>query len=80
LQWAAESLAALGCKDAVPALERLYCHPDHFVRWSAISNLIQLDYNKGVSMLVHASSADDHPHLRTAARKSLEMLEDQSIS
>lgn len=74
LQWAAESLAVLGSEDSVPALEKLCTHPDHFVRWSAISNLIQLDFEKGVSLLKQASRSDDHPHIRNVAQKSLQIL------
>ena len=79
LQWAADTLVELECINAVPALEHLYGHPDHFVRWSAISNLIQLDSQKGTLLLEKASLNDVHPHVRNAARKSLEMLRDQPI-
>jgi len=76
LQWAAECLSELECVDSVSAFEKLYKHPDHFVRWSAISNLIQLDLQKGISLLKKASVNDGHPHVRDAAQRSLKMLLD----
>jgi len=75
LQWAAECLSELECLDSVSSFESLYNHPDHFVRWSAISNLIQIDFQKGVTLLKKASTYDCHPHIRNAAVKSLRGLE-----
>ena len=80
LQWAAESLVELASTDSAPALEKLYTHPDHFVRWSALSNLIQLDYEKGIALLRQAAANDDHPHVKDAASRSIEMLSVSHVS
>ncbi len=74
LQWAAESLVELASENSAPSLEKLYTHPDHFVRWSALSNLIQLDYEKGIALLRQAAVSDHHPHVKDAASRSIEML------
>ncbi|MFN0141369.1 MAG: HEAT repeat domain-containing protein [Pyrinomonadaceae bacterium] len=74
LQWAAECLSVLGNSESAKALEKLYSHPDHFVRWSALSNLIQIDFESGVALLQSAVDSDDHPHVRKAANESLRML------
>ena len=78
IQYAANTLVELECEEAIPSLKSLCDHPDHFVRWSSISNLIQLDYEAGIAMINRALD-DKHPHVRNAARQSLNMLESNSV-
>ncbi len=46
----------------------------HFVRWKAIQTLIDIDLSRGLKELDYAQSNDPHPHVRNAARRSLDAL------
>lgn len=77
IEWALETLVEMDCFDSIKNIENLYNHPDHFVRWAAVSSLIQIDFDRGYQLLSMAS-LDEHPHVRNAAQKSLQMLSNQS--
>ena len=67
-------LTALDHTEAVPVIAALYDHPDHFVRWSAVCGVMDLDPSQG-ARLVHRALQDAHPHVRRAARRSLDRYE-----
>lgn len=46
----------------------------HFVRWKAMQTLIEVDTQRGLDELAYARVNDPHPHIRTAARRSLDAL------
>jgi HEAT repeat protein len=71
LEYTFALLAALGHTEAAPTMAALYEHPDHFVRWSAIRRVIELDPAIGEA-LVHRALNDVHPHVRRAAQRTLE--------
>jgi hypothetical protein len=71
LEYAMALLAALDHTEAVPVIATLYDHPDHFVRWSAVRRVMDLDPSLG-TQLVHRALQDVHPHVRRAAQRSLE--------
>ena len=48
--------------------------PDHFVRWEAAKTILKLDTSLGIDLLKTAASNDSHPHVRTAAKKTLKNL------
>jgi hypothetical protein len=74
IEYAIALLAALDHTEAVPVIAALYDHPDHFVRWSAVCRVMDLDPSEGVH-LVHRALQDPHPHVRRAARRSLDCIE-----
>lgn len=53
-----------------PLRQVLNEHPDHFVRWSAVRSLLQIDNAIGIEAL-KKSLHDFHPHVRNAAVKTL---------
>lgn len=73
LEFAAQTLAALGDTRAVANLKSLCEHPDHFVRWSALRCLMRLDSRTGLEILRRAQD-DLHPHVRNAATRALQKI------
>ena len=74
LDYAMALLAALEHREAAPVIATLYDHPDHFVRWSAVRRVIELDTALGTP-LVYRALTDPHPHIRRAAQRSVERYE-----
>jgi hypothetical protein len=74
LEYAMMLLAALEHTEAAPAIATLYDHPDHFVRWSAVRRVMELDPSLG-EPLVRRALNDIHPHVRRAAQRSIERYE-----
>jgi hypothetical protein len=71
LEYAMALLAALDHTEAAPVIAGLYDHPDHFVRWSAVRRVTELDPSLG-AQLVQRALQDAHPHVRRAAQRSLD--------
>lgn len=74
LEYAMMLLAALEHTEAAPTIASLSDHPDHFVRWSAVRRVMELDASLGES-LVRRALNDIHPHVRRAAQRSIERYE-----
>jgi hypothetical protein len=72
-EFAAEVLGRIGDQESASVLEALYEHPAHFVRWMALQSLGSLDYRRAFRLL-HRAVDDEHPHVRAAARKTLDQL------
>ncbi len=70
IEFACRLLARLGAARDVPALEEITVHPDHFVRWTALQSIVELDFARG-RQLVEAALDDPHPHIQSAARRFL---------
>ena len=68
IEFACRLLARLGDRRDVPALEEVTVHPDHFVRWTALQSIVQLDLARG-NELIEAALDDPHPHIRRAAHR-----------
>jgi hypothetical protein len=73
MDFAARTLARMDYEPAVPTLEDMYNHPRHFVRWAAVRELVLLDPVRGRALLERAAS-DPHPHVRNAAKRTLEKM------
>jgi hypothetical protein len=73
IDYAMTLLSALGHTAAAPVIATLLDHPDHFVRWSAVRRVMELDPALG-EPLVHRALTDPHPHVQRAAQRSLERL------
>jgi len=63
-------ISALNEPRFIPHLKRLYNHPSHFVRWTAVRTMLQLSQPEG-QRLLRKACADPHPQLREAARTLL---------
>ena len=74
IQFACKTLATMGYAPAAASMQALGAHPDHHVRWTAITSLLDLDFEIGVAAL-EAAQNDIHPHLRAASTASLKSLE-----
>ena len=73
IDYAMTLLSALEHTAAAPVMATLSDHPDHFVRWSAVRRVMELDPDLGTSLLYRALT-DSHPHVQRAAQRSLERL------
>jgi hypothetical protein len=70
VEFACRTLARLGSAADVPALEGVVAHPDHFVRWTALQAIVELDFDRGRD-LIERALVDPHPHIRSAAARFL---------
>lgn len=77
IEMSANFLGSIQDRAALPILESLMNHAEHFIRWTAIKNILRIDLVQGQAALVQGSR-DPHPHVRRASQKTLENL-DQSI-
>ncbi len=73
LEYLAWTLVELGDPASVPAIEEVFAHPAHFVRWTAVRTAMELDADRGAALLARAAD-DPHPHVRTAARRARDQL------
>ena len=73
IQSACRALANMGYVGAAETVAALSEHPDHHVRWSSVVTLLELDFRRGVHALENSLS-DAHPHIRMAAKQSLDSL------
>ena len=72
-------LAEAGLPESAPVLEKLFAtHPAREVRWGALRAMTDVSPGRLPAMLRQAVRSDPHPHIRNAARKSLENMRRQS--
>ena len=74
IQMIATLVRKLGHKAAVPALAGLLDHPDFFVRWHVMRELIGLDPLAALPHLARMAENDPHPEARRAARATLDKI------
>ncbi len=77
MEHALQMLAEIGDTDDARAIEPLTQFPMHAVRWSAIGTAFRLGHPERRE-LVERATGDPHPHVRHAARKTLETLGESS--
>jgi hypothetical protein len=68
-------LRKLGCDAALPAMVDLLDHPDFFVRWHVMREMLGLDAAAALPHLKRMAATDPHPDPRRAARLVLDRLE-----
>lgn len=68
-------LRKLDCAAAVPAMAAFLDHPDFFVRWHVMKELLGLDLAAALPHLKRMAARDPHPEARRAARSVLDGLE-----
>lgn len=75
LEYALAVLSELGGSDrerSVALVTALLEHPTYFIRWRAVHALNALSPEKAFESLKRLASTDPHPHVRDAARRTLE--------
>lgn len=72
-QYMAEILGAMGNRQSIEPLAKLCKYDAHFVRWSALESLINVDYEMGIKTLYHFLN-DPHPHIQKGAQQALKMF------
>jgi hypothetical protein len=75
LQMITTLLRKLGCDAALPAMADLLDHPDFFVRWHVMKEMLGLDARAALPHLKRMAATDPHPDPRRAARTVLDRLE-----
>jgi len=67
-------LRKLGCEGAFEAVAAEIGHPDFFVRWHAMRELLGIDAQAALPHLKRMAAHDPHPDARRAARSVLDRL------
>jgi len=67
-------LRKLDCAAAFPAIAGFLDHPNFFVRWHVIRELLGLDATAALPLLERMATSDSHPETRRTARTVLERL------
>jgi hypothetical protein len=75
IQMIATLLRKLDCAAAVPAMVALLDHPDFFLRWHVMKELLGLDAAAALPHLKRMAARDLHPEARRAARAVLDRIE-----
>lgn len=75
IQMVTTLLRKLGCEAALPAMADLLDHPDFFVRWHVMREMLGVDARAALPHLKRMAAADPHPDPRRAARAVLDRLE-----
>ena len=68
-------LRKLDCAAAFPAIARFLDHPNFFVRWHVMRELLGLDATTALTHLKRMATSDPHPETRTTARAVLDRLQ-----
>ena len=79
IQMIATLLRKLGCRDGFAALAAFLDHPDFFVRWHVMRELLGLDLAAALPLLERMAARDPHPETRRAARVTLDRIESGSL-
>jgi hypothetical protein len=68
-------LRKLGCAEAFEAVAGFIDHPDFFVRWHVMRELLGIDAETALPHLKRMAAHDPHPDARRAARSVLDRLD-----
>jgi HEAT repeats len=75
IQMVTTLLRKLGCDAALPAMADLLDHPDFFVRWHVMREMLGVDARAALPHLKRMAATDPHPDPRRAARAVLDRIE-----
>jgi hypothetical protein len=75
IQMIATLLRRLGCDAAFPTLAGFLDHPDFFVRWHVMRELLGIDGEAALPHLKRMAARDPHDDVRRAARAVLDRLQ-----
>ncbi len=70
-------LGQLGDNSSIDVLKKLLSHSKHNVRWEAMRNLMNLNFDEGVKMLKTLEN-DPHPEIKKAVIDTFKLIENQS--
>ena len=70
----------LGCEDGFAPVAAFLSHPDFFVRWHVMKELLGIDAEAALPHLKAMAARDPHPEPRRAARAVLDRIEAPSAS
>ena len=73
-------LRKLDAGRAVPEMAAFLDHPNFFVRWHVMRDLLALDAAAAMPHLKRMAARDPHPETRRCARKVLDGIESGSIA
>lgn len=73
LEHTCDLLGKIGCLDSIPVLEKFIEHDNFNVRWEAVKSIMSISTDRGVTVLKNLVN-DKHPHIRKAAKNSLERI------
>ena len=79
VQMIATLLRKLARADALPVLEGMLEHPDFFVRWHVMRELLGLDSAAALPHLKRMAARDPHADVRRTARDVLERIESGTL-
>jgi hypothetical protein len=68
-------LRKLGCDEAFPTIAGFLDHPDFFVRWHVMRELLGIDAETALPHLKRMAARDPHGDVRRAARSVLDQLQ-----
>jgi len=68
-------LRKLGCEGAFQPVAAFLDHPDFFVRWHVMKELLGIDAEAALPRLKRMAAGDPHPEARRAARSVLDRLD-----
>jgi len=74
LFFATKLLGQIPRRRSLDNLEALSQHDAHFVRWTAIQSMFNVDFDAGLARLRRAAENDCHPNIRKAAIAALAQL------
>lgn len=74
IQMIATLIRKLGCDGGFEAVEALLDHPDFFVRWHVMKELLGIDAGAALPHLKRLAARDPHADVRRAARSVLDRL------
>ncbi|AXR08229.1 HEAT repeat domain-containing protein [Salinimonas sediminis] len=70
-------LTKLDYVKAIPTLKTFLDHPQHFIRWYAMQQILALDALEALSELADMATRDPHQEVRQAAKETLLMIQQQ---
>ncbi len=63
-----------GRHDALPELEKMLGHPDHFVRWQVAREMLSMAPEETLPSIKHLATNDANPSVRHNAQKTISIL------
>ncbi|ACA89103.1 hypothetical protein [Shewanella woodyi] len=72
-------LKAMNCIEAVPTIKKFLSHPQHYIRWYAMQQLLGLDALLVLEELELMAKSDVHEEVRFAATQTWNLVQEQLL-
>ncbi len=72
-------LKAMNCIEAVPTIKKFLSHPQHYIRWYAMQQLLGLDALLVLEELEFMAKSDIHEEVRFAATQTWNLVQEQLL-